>query len=108
MRGRREFWKAGGLFRLTKFNVLLSPVAGKFLSGMDEKTRERIKAGLRNLGEDPFRRRPKADIKKLEGSRNPELYRMRIGDFRALYAVIGKDVRITEIIKRGKGYEWLD
>jgi mRNA interferase RelE/StbE len=57
----------------------------------DADTRDRIKLALRNLENDPFRNRPKADIKKLEGTKGREsLYRLRIGDYRAVYAVEGE------------------
>jgi len=92
---------------LTKFNVLLSPVARKFLDNLDTKTADRIRAGLKNLEDDSYRKRPMADLKKLEGH-NPPLYRIRIGNYRAVYFITENEVKVTEIIPRGKGYEWLD
>ena len=93
---------------MKKFNVLISETAQKQLYELDLKFAENIKLSLKELGANPFRSRSGADIKKLKGSRKPEMYRLRIGNFRAIYAVIGNDVKVTEIIKRGKGYGWLD
>ena len=87
------------------YDIRVHPGAVKFLRELDADTRDRIKLELRNLENDPFRNRPKADIKKLEGTKGREnLYRLRIGDYRAVYAVEGNTVWVTEIFLRGKGY----
>lgn len=93
---------------MQKYDVLLSESAVRFLRRIDNKTAERIKNGITELIEDPFQSRPKSDIKQLVGSHDPSLYRLRIGDYRVIYAVIGNKVKVTEIIIRGKGYKWLD
>jgi len=87
---------------------LVSETAGRFLSDLDSKTVTRLKAALLGLETDPFRPRPRADIKKLHGFEKPYMYRLRVGDFRIIYFIIGNDVKITEIMTRGKGYEWMD
>ena len=56
----------------------------------------------------PFKKRSGADIKKLEGSFNPALYRLRVGDYRIIYAIIDKEIKVTEIISRSKRYKWLE
>ncbi len=87
------------------YNIRVYPDAVKFLRELDADARDRIKLALRNLENDPFRNRPKADIKKLEGTKGREnLYRLRIGDYRAVYAVEGNTVWVTEMFLRGKGY----
>jgi mRNA interferase RelE/StbE len=93
---------------LKKFKVLLSETARRQLFELNEKQAEKIKSRLALLGGNPFRRRAKADIRKLQGFKNPELYRMRIGDYRAVYTTSGDEVKITEIIHRGRGYKWLE
>src|SRR6266480_4744273 len=67
-------------------------------------TRTRIVKGLRVLEEDPFRPRPKADIRVIEGT-DPRKYRIRIGDYRAIYAVVEREVKVVEIFIRGRGYQ---
>ncbi len=90
------------------FDIRLHPNAVKFLKGQDEDTRNRIKSALRNLEDDPFISRSKADIKKMKGTKGREnLYRLRIGDYRVVYEVEGGTVWVTEIFLRGKGYGWL-
>ena len=93
---------------MERYKVLLSGTALRFLRRLDSKTIERIKKGLLALEENPFHGRPKADIKQLQGSFDPVLYRIRIGEYRAIYAVSGSEVSVTEIMKRSRGYEWLD
>jgi mRNA interferase RelE/StbE len=93
---------------LTKFNVLISETARRQLYELDSKNMERIKTSIKELESNPFSNRPKADVKKLKGSRSPELYRLRVGDFRIIYTVTSNDIKISEIIRRSKGYEWLD
>ena len=88
--------------------MLISETASKILKQLEEQLSNRIKNNLKELENDPFKPRPKADIKKLHGFDKPEMYRIRIGDFRAIYFVVGGDVKVTEIIRRGKGYEWLE
>jgi mRNA interferase RelE/StbE len=79
--------------------------AAKFLDDLDAKTRNRIKRSLRQLQEDPLRSRPGADIRRLVGTRGrQDLFRLRVGDFRVIYAVEGDAIWVTEIFSRGKGY----
>ncbi len=88
------------------FDIRLHPDAVKFLKGLDEDSRNRIKSTLRSLEDDPFKNRSKADIKKMKGTKGREdLYRLRIGDYRAVYAVEGDTVWMTEIFLRGKAYK---
>jgi mRNA interferase RelE/StbE len=93
---------------LTGYKVFLSKTACKQLNSLDKKTAQRIKKSLRVLEENPFEKRSRADIKQLHGAEDPKLYRLRVGDYRAIYAVVNRDVKITEIIHRKKAYSFLD
>jgi mRNA interferase RelE/StbE len=93
---------------LTKYRVLLSKSAVAQLGLLNSKQKERIKANLEQLEEDPFHRRSGADIKKLITHDEPPLYRLRIGDYRAIYFVLDHEVKVTEIMHRSKGYKWLE
>jgi mRNA interferase RelE/StbE len=93
---------------LTKYKVLLSQTAASQLSILDSKETRRIKDALRALQDAPFHRRSGADIKKLITTDDPPLFRLRIGNYRAIYFVVDNEVRVTEIIHRRKGYKWLD
>lgn len=85
------------------FRVTLSETAARQLRKLPQDIRNRIAKGLRVLEQDPFRPRPKADIRIIEGT-EPTKYRLRIGDYRAIYAVVGREVKIVEVFIRGRGY----
>ena len=93
---------------MTKFSVLLSQTAVSQLSLLNSKQKKRIKDALLNLEENPFRKRSGVDIKKLVTPDEPPLFRLRIGDYRAIYFVLENEIRVTEIIHRSKGYKWLE
>lgn len=86
-----------------RYRVTLSETAVRQLRKLEKADRERIVRGLRALEEDPFRARPKADIRILEGT-EPRKYRLRVGAYRAVYAVVGSEVKIIEVFARGRGY----
>lgn len=83
--------------------VLVSETARKQLDDLPPKERRRLVKALGALGDDPFRPRSGADIKKLEGT-DPPKYRLRVGDWRAVFWVGDDEVRVLEIFRRGRGY----
>ena len=85
------------------FRVTLSETAVRQLRKLPSDQRNRVVRGLRVLEEDPFRPRPRRDIRPIEGT-DPRKYRIRIGDYRAVYAALGRDVKILELFTRGRGY----
>ena len=85
------------------FRVTLSETAARQLRKLPSDQRNRVVRGLRVLEEDPFRPRSRADIRPIEGT-DPRKYRIRIGDYRAVYAVLGRDVKILELFTRERGY----
>lgn len=85
------------------FRVSLSETAVRQLRRLSNEAQRRIVKGLRALEDDPHRPRPKADIRLIDGT-DPRKYRLRVGEYRAIYAVVGKEVRVLEIFLRGRGY----
>ncbi|MFA5860966.1 MAG: type II toxin-antitoxin system RelE/ParE family toxin [Candidatus Thermoplasmatota archaeon] len=83
--------------------VVLGAKAERAFRKLSTRDRERIKAALLQLEDDPARARPGADIKQLRGTKL--LYRIRIGTWRAVYGVHGNDVIITDIFPRARGYD---
>ena len=65
--------------------------ARKQLKSLQDDERERILSNLEELELHPRKRRAKADIKKLYNT-NPELYRLRVGGFRIICAVVSDEV----------------
>ena len=85
------------------FRVTLSETAARQLRKLPPDIRSRIAKGLRVLEDDPLRSRPRADIRSIKGT-DPRKYRLRIGHYRAVYAVVEDEVKVIEIFVRGRGY----
>ena len=92
---------------MTSYEVLLSETARRQLGSLEPKMRRRVKASLAKLKEDPFRSRSKVDIKKLRGP-NREYFRIRIGNYRAIYVIERKKVKVAKILPRNKAYDWIE
>ena len=78
------------------FIVMHSPDAQKYLDSLDKKHVKNIKKHLKELGRDPFQPRADRDIDIIGGSGRPPMYRLRMGEFRAMYFVEEQDVYVTE------------
>lgn len=83
--------------------VLISQSALSALNELPAKERRRVVRGLEALGEDPFTPRSGCDVKKLEAG-DPPKWRLRVGEWRAVYVVEPREVRVIEIFRRGRGY----
>jgi mRNA interferase RelE/StbE len=92
---------------LTNYKVFLSETARKQLNELSADLQKRIKKSLGNLKEEPFRRRAKADIKKLRGPKR-YYYRLRIGNYRAIYVVGGNRILVAKILPRSNAYYWIE
>ena len=88
------------------FIVMLSPDAQKYLDSLDKKRTENIKKHLEELEKDPFRPRAACDIDIVAGSGRPPMYRLRMGEFRAMYFVEHQAVYVTDLFpkKRDSAY----
>jgi len=86
-----------------RFRVVISDTATRQLRKLPGDQRSRVARALRVLEEDPFRPRPKADIRAIADT-EPRKHRLRIGDYRVVYAIVGREVKIIEVFIRGRGY----
>lgn len=87
------------------FEVRLHPEVVKFIKKLDDRTQKRIKEKLRLLESDPWHSRPGAHIKKLSGTEGrQDLYRLRVGNYRFVYAFEENTVWVTDAFVRGRGY----
>lgn len=88
--------------------VLIHRKVQDFYSRLPSKIRNKIKSALQELEKNPLTPRPKADIKKLSGTKERKhAYRIRTGDYRIVYDVEDKKVYVTLIFPRGKEYQEL-
>jgi mRNA interferase RelE/StbE len=86
-------------------DVFIHESAEKFLNKLDKKAQDNIKESLKKLSINPYSKN--LDIKKLRGIKNrPDLFRLRAGDYRAIYFIQEGEIRITEIMQRERGYDF--
>jgi mRNA interferase RelE/StbE len=90
-----------------KYEVLLSETALRQFKRLSSDMCKRVKSNLTELKNDPYKARPKADIKKLKGPKR-DYYRLKIGNYRAIYVVEGKKVKIAKILPRSSAYDWIE
>ncbi|HLF54741.1 MAG TPA: type II toxin-antitoxin system RelE/ParE family toxin [Candidatus Nanoarchaeia archaeon] len=85
------------------YSVELSQKADKFLKKLDNELSERIRERLKMLGNNPI----PSDSKFITRDGNEKVFRIRIGDYRALYKI--KDaqsiVLVAKIDKRPSVYK---
>jgi mRNA interferase RelE/StbE len=87
----------------SRWHIIIHRKAEKILKRLDGETLGRIRRAIRSLANDP---RPVV-VKKLAGYEN--LYRIRVGDWRVIYA-IEEDrliILVLEISPRGGAYREL-
>ena len=85
------------------FQVLVSRTFQGQFDKLEDAVKKRVRCALAELVVDPYKPRPKADIKVLENT-NPQKYRLRVGDYRVVYVIEQKYVKVIEVFHRGKGY----
>ena len=85
------------------FQILASRTFQKQFGDLPNDTQKRIRNGLKELERDPFNSRSGADIRSLKDT-DPPKHRMRTGDYRLIYHVDGKSVKLIELFVRGRGY----
>ncbi|MEA2045923.1 MAG: type II toxin-antitoxin system RelE/ParE family toxin [Euryarchaeota archaeon] len=69
------------------YTVVVLAKAEKYLIKLEERIFDNISERLGGLEENPYRRRPLVDIKKLSGFKSPPMYRLRVGKHRIEYFV---------------------
>jgi len=88
------------------FTVMLSPDAEEYLDSLDDKRARNIRKHLKELEKDPFKPRAACDIDIVAGSGRPPMYRLRMGEFRAVFFVEEQAVFVTDLFpkKRDSAY----
>jgi mRNA interferase RelE/StbE len=83
-----------------RWKIIIHRKAEKVIKRLDGETLERIRRAIRTLAMEP---RPEG-VKKLTG--NDDLYRLRVGDWRVIYAIEEDKliVLVLEISPRGAAY----
>jgi len=91
---------------LKRYEVLLNPKAAYELKKLPHEAAERVKDGLRRLGENPTKARSGVDVKHLVGTSDPKLYRLWVGEYRAIFWVDEekREVLVEKVAPRRKVY----
>jgi len=79
--------------------VLLRPVANRYLERLNESDNRRIRAALYDLSKEP----PEGDIKPLSGQTG--YFRVRVGKYRVLFRHEENTIFVTNIDSRGQAYK---
>lgn len=85
------------------YTVLVSRTFQKSFHELPKNTQDRIRKHLWELKEDPVTSRSHCDIKILQDT-DPKKYRLRVGDYRIIYLIDKKKIKVIELIKREVGY----
>ncbi|MCI4336594.1 MAG: type II toxin-antitoxin system RelE/ParE family toxin [Thermoplasmata archaeon] len=84
-------------------SVLLSAPAQKTYDSLPQETRQRVRETLL-----AFANSGRGDLKLLRGTRGrDDLFRLRVGAYRVVFAQSPTEIRVTRIIHRREGYDWL-
>jgi len=88
------------------FEIILAPEAIRDL----RKLRANLRTGVRDAIERHLRHQPtktsKAGIKRLRGVSRPQ-FRLRVGDMRVFYDVVGTEVHILAVVSKEQVESWL-
>jgi len=90
-----------------RYEIILAPEAVEDLSHLKANVRTEVKDAIeRHLRHQPTKT-SKARIKRLRGLARPQ-FRLRVGDVRVFYDVVGPEVHVLAIVSKVKAEEWLE
>lgn len=88
------------------YDILLAPQAVEDLGRLRASDRATVQEALEtHLRHEPTKV-SRSRIKRLRGLAQPQ-YRLRIGDFRAFFDVVGTEVRVLAIVAKQDADRWL-
>jgi len=77
--------------------ISYSRTAAKSIRMLDQRMKERVKAGIERI--------PEGDICKIQGY--SYLYRLRVGNYRVLFEMVGDEIYVDDVLPRGAAYKRL-
>lgn len=83
--------------------LIYAKSARKDLDDLSEVVITHVRKRLQLLEEDAVG----LQIKKLKGTKSPQLYRLRVGDFRVIYTVnrMAKEITLLRVVHRKDAYQ---
>lgn len=89
-----------------KFEVVFAPLARDDFRALRAHVRAEVRDAIdRHLAHEPTKA-SRSRIKRLRGVRRPQ-YRLRVGDVRVFYDVVGRRVEVLAIVAKARADEWL-
>jgi mRNA-degrading endonuclease RelE of RelBE toxin-antitoxin system len=89
------------------FEILLAPEAVQDFRKLDARTRAEVRDALEiHLRHEPTKV-SRSRIKRLRGLARPQ-YRLRVGEVRVFYDVVGQEVHVLAIVEKTRASEWLE
>ena len=85
------------------YNVFVSKTFQKKFHQLQNNYKNSIRKSLKELQNDPYTSRASCDIKDLRETK-PKKYRLRVGNYRIIYIVEKKEVKIIDLLRREIGY----
>ncbi len=89
-----------------RHEILLSPEAVQDLRRVKAYDRARVRDALESYLRSEPMKLSKSRIKRLRGMARPQ-YRLRVGEFRAFYDVVGGEVHVLAIVSKASADQWL-
>lgn len=78
------------------------------LATFSQAAKRRVKGALATLAKSEKPGGPHALIKRLDAPGSGEaIFRLKVGDYRAVYVVRGPEIRVLRVFDRAAGYDWL-
>lgn len=88
------------------FDIVLAPLAAEDFKALKAHLRAEVRDAVEvHLKHEP-RKTSRSRIKRLRGLRKPQ-YRLRVGDIRIFYDVVGKTVEVLGIVAKSETAAWL-
>ena len=82
--------------------MLVSKTFQRKFQQLQKNFQNQIRKSLKELQNGPITSRSNCDIKSLTDTR-PKKYRLRVGNYRIIYLIVNKKVKVIDLIKREAG-----
>jgi mRNA-degrading endonuclease RelE of RelBE toxin-antitoxin system len=90
-----------------RFEIVLAPEAAQDLKNLSAHDRAAVRDAIEvHLRHQPART-SKSRIKRLRGMSRPQ-FRLRVGEIRVFYDVVGKTVEVLAIVPKSVAADWLE
>ena len=97
---------SGYTMAIMRYEIILSPEAVEDLKGLSARIRAEVRDGVeKHLRHSPTKA-TRSRVKRLRGISRPE-FRLRIGDVRVFYDVVGRTVQVLAVVEKSEASAWL-